>query len=585
MEHKNGSQIGWYGAAKKRPIIYGRQLAGQYSSDNNGSNNSAAGAEAVTTQEEIKGKEISENSRQIGEAATFSAAKNPQPGQQAANANAKHGNLEKIRSDKKLNGEKSFQLQKNNARRDKKRQPRRIRINVALPGGESLVDQRFRRVGMWWRTFRKWSVRGSAAAVLLLVLTAGFLLGKAYWQMKHVFRGDGHQVAALSAHAKPSLLKGEGDGRINILLLGIGGPGHDGPDLTDTILLYSIDPVNHKAALLSVPRDLWVQNKKLGGQSKINAIYANTKYHDQDVGMSDQKAEADGIKAIEHKVSHVLDVPIHYYALVDFSAFKKAINTVGGITVNVPKTLYDPTMAWQNNWNPVLAKKGVDHFDGYHALLYARSRETSSDFARTKRQRQVITALEGKILSAGTLTNPIKISSLLSNFGNHMQTDMSIRAALRLRQIVAAIPKGATRSIGLTDKGHDVLTTGSQGNQSIVEPKAGLFQYTAIQKFVRGALPDGYIVKEHANIAVLNGTDSLGLASKTADTLKSYGYNVTRVGFAPDNQSHTVVYDLTGGQDGYTKNYMQKRFHTQVKTTLPPGVRDGGADFVIIVGR
>jgi LCP family protein required for cell wall assembly len=458
-----------------------------------------------------------------------------------------------------------------------------MRIDMSLPGGASAADQRFRRVGRWWKTLRQVSARGGAAAVMLLVLTLGFLLGKGYWQLHHVFHGNQVSAASLKAHVDPDLLRGEGSGRINILLLGKGGPGHDGPDLTDTILVYSIDPVNHKAALLSVPRDLWVHSSF--GNTKINAVYAKTMYRAQAGGASDAAANKAGVQAIEHKVSHLLDIPIHYYAMVDFTAFKQAINTVGGLTLNVPKQLYDPTMAWQNNGSPILAHKGRQHFNGYHALLYARSRETSSDFARTKRQRQVLTALEQKVFSLGTFTNPVKLTKLLDNFGNHAQTDLSIHDTLRLYDIVQQIPAGATKSLGLTDKGHDLMTTDYAGNQSVVRPKAGLFHYQPLQEFVRRALPDGYIVKEHAPITVLNGTDTPKAAHKVAKMLESYGYTVTHVGKAARHYQHTQVFDLAGSSKKYTAHYLRERFASKLKHQLPAGISQSNAKFVIIVGE
>src|SRR5207302_4958820 len=99
----------------------------------------------------------------------------------------------------------------------------------------------------------------------LVIIIASYFAVKLYLTEKHLFRGGG-EAPALASNIDINQLKGEGDGRINILLLGIGGPGHDGPDLTDTMLLMSIDPVNKNAALLSIPRDLWVSIPGNGSQ-------------------------------------------------------------------------------------------------------------------------------------------------------------------------------------------------------------------------------------------------------------------------------------------------------------------------------
>lgn len=461
---------------------------------------------------------------------------------------------------------------------------------MSLPGGPSQSSHdgkpnkrssKSKKHGFGW-----WAKR-TTLAVLVVVLGVGGLLGlKAYYKLHKVFKGGGTAVA-LQAHVDPNLLKGEGDGRINILLLGKGGPGHDGPDLTDTMLLASIDPVNKTMALLSIPRDLWVTTP--AGSSKINAVYANAKYktlaknsHDAD------GAEANGIAAAEGIVGQVLGVPIHYYGMVDFTAFKQAVDTVGGVTINVPEDLVDPTMAWENGWNSVLARKGVQNFNGKQALLYVRSRHTSArgDFDRTERQRLLITALEQKILTAGTYTNPLKISQLLSAFGDHVSTDLGTADAVRLMNIMKTIDSSKIGSVGLSDAPNNYVKTGSYAGQSIVQPVAGLTDFSAIQSYVRNTLKDGYLTKENANIAVLNGTSNSAAATNEAAVLRSFGYTVGTVGDAPTHDyAESTLIDLTGGKDPYTKHYLEQRLNVTASTKLPANIQPGQAQFVIIVGQ
>jgi hypothetical protein len=106
---------------------------------------------------------------------------------------------------------------------------------------------------------RRRVIKRTALSLLgLMLIGGGFFALRLYMLERHVLRGGG-KAPALAENVDINKLKGEGDGRINILLLGNGGPGHEGPDLTDTIMLASIDPVNHNTALLSIPRDLWVK--------------------------------------------------------------------------------------------------------------------------------------------------------------------------------------------------------------------------------------------------------------------------------------------------------------------------------------
>ena len=463
-------------------------------------------------------------------------------------------------------------------------------LHMTLPGGELATrkDRTKDKKKGGKRSLRKWTVRSAVALSLLLILVGGFLFTKGFFQFNKVFKGGG-SAAALQTDVKPELLKGEGDGRINILMLGRGGTGHDGPDLTDTLLLASIDPVNKTTVLVSVPRDTWVAPSGSTSSTKVNSVYANAKSRALNVNSKDkEKAEAAGIKAVQQTISDVLGVPIHYYAMVDFEAFQQAINTVGGITVNVPEDLRDTSMAWQNGGSAVLAKQGQQTFDGRRALMYVRSRHGSArgDFDRAERQRLVIVALSQKILSAGTFTNPVKISSLLDAFGDHVSTDLSINDALRLMSIAKGIHGNGITSVGLADPPTILVTTDNINGQSVVRPVAGIGDFSKIQEFVRLKLRDGYIAKENGIVHVLNGTETAGLAGTKAEQLKTYGYNVTKVADAPTQDfQKTVVVDLTKGKKPYTKNYLEKRFGVKAVTKLPgTAIQPENADFVIILG-
>jgi len=350
--------------------------------------------------------------------------------------------------------------------------------------------------------------------------------------------------------------------------------------------------VNKTAALLSVPRDLWTKmpNNFMGANQKINAAYEAGKYQylgKQDSSNTNTKAVEAGFQAADQVVSQVLGIPIHYNMVVNFRAFRQAVDTVGGVTVNVPEQLYDPTMAWENNWNPVLAKPGVQQMNGKQALLYVRSRETSSDFARSERQRLVILALKDKMLTLGTLSNPLKISQLMSAFGNNVVTDLSLSDAVRLYDIMKDVGNSQFQSLDLVTPPSNLITTGNINGISIDEPRAGIGEYGAIQTYVRSQLKDGYITKENAKVTVLNGTSVEGLATAKGDELKSYGYNVTKVDNAPTaTYAKTVVVDLTSGADKYTRHYLENRFGVKAVTQLPDSsIQTTGADFIIILGN
>ena len=440
------------------------------------------------------------------------------------------------------------------------------------------------------RTIRRWGFRTVAAALILVVVIGGLLFGKGYFQLKKVFTGT-TSAAALHANVDPTLLKGEGDGRVNILMLGIGGANHDGADLTDTMMVASVDPVNNQAVLLSIPRDLWTKmpNNYIANYQKINAAYESGKYKylgKLDDSSANKKAVEAGFQAADGVVERAVGIPIHYNMLVNFQAFRQAVDTVGGISVNATEQLYDPTMAWENDRNPVLAKLGINNFDGRHALNFVRSRETSSDFSRAQRQRQVIVALKDKVINLGTLTNPLKLSNLLTAFGDNVQSDISLADTTRLANIMKKISNNQIQSVGLADAPNNFLTTGNINGLSVVEPRAGLEDYTAIQAFVRSKLKDGYIAQENTKVGVLNGTVTPGLATQKADQLKTYGYNIVNVDNAPTTDyDTTTIYNLAGQTNKYTLNYLKNRYHvTTIKTELPAGIVQKGADVVIVLG-
>lgn len=440
------------------------------------------------------------------------------------------------------------------------------------------------------RSWKKVGLRSTAGVLVVTLLIGGFLFGKGYLKLHKILKGGTQGAAALQDNVDPSKLRGEGDGRVNILLLGKGGEGHEAPDLTDTILIASIDPVNKKAALLSIPRDLWVTPEGFGGM-KINAVYANAKYAAQARKANDADAEKAGFNAIEKEIQEDIGIPIHYHTMIDFAGFVQAINTVGGVDINVDANgvVYETLWDGLTRKNYTLdVKAGQQHFDGQRALYYARSRYTSprGDFDRTERQRKLIFALKEKVLSLGTFGNPVKISQLIDAFGDHVQSNMSTGEVMRLYDISKNIGANEVVSVGLADAPNNYVQTDNINGISLVRPRAGIDDFSEIQSYIRNALKDGFIANENASVAVYNGTNTPGLATKKATELKSYGYNITTIADAPTKTyTKTVLVDLRGGAKKYTKHYLERRLGTTAVTSLPAGITNpGNADFVIILG-
>lgn len=251
------------------------------------------------------------------------------------------------------------------------------------------------------------------------------------------------------------------DGRVNVLLLGLAGGKHDGPDLTDSIIIASYNIKTKKSILFSIPRDLWLE----GIKQKINAAY--------EIG----KSKGIGLIFAEDKIDDILGMPIHYGLKLDFAGFAKAIDTVEGVDVEVSKTFDDWEYPITNKENELCGNseqeielnedqakamnlttgkhklivtptgkvasesadfacrfehlhfdKGLLHLNGEEALKFVRSRHGTSgegsDFARSKRQQLVMESFRSKVISLPTLINPHKIAELVDAFQQSFETDI-----------------------------------------------------------------------------------------------------------------------------------------------------------------
>jgi LCP family protein required for cell wall assembly len=421
----------------------------------------------------------------------------------------------------------------------------------------------------WWR-HKKTAI---ALSLTVVFAVAGALAVKAVLASQRIVtKNAGSGAPALNGDIDPTKLKGEGDGRINILLLGVGGANHDGGTLSDTIMVASIDPVNKNVAMLSIPRDLYVKIPGYG-YNKINS------------------ADSYGGPELAKKVvSQVLDLPIHYYVQADFSGFKQAVDAVGGVDVVNQDNLYDNSYPCDNGkgYCTFSLKPGDYHMNGSLALKYSRCRHGTcgNDFGRAARQQELLVALREKALQASTLSNPVKVSGLIDSVGDHVRTDMQVNELQKLAKIVKGLNTKNINQKVLDDSPSGLLVDG--GNQfpgagSILLPRAGDFDYTQIQALAHTIFIDGYLQKEQAAVAIQNGTTKPGFAAAVAKQLSAYNYHVTTVTTAPEqNHTSSVIYDYSGGQKPYTVKYLESRF--KVKALVAPRPQGVADDIVIILG-
>lgn len=235
------------------------------------------------------------------------------------------------------------------------------------------------------------------------------------------------------------------DGRTNILLLGIdsrSAASHtQGGMLTDTLMVVSIDSEGARPVMVSIPRDLWIEEWSI----KINSIYGIRRSYYRNVEKLDNdQATEKAIEDVKKAVVSVVGIPIHYHAIVGFDAFKDAIAAVDGIEITVDEAFDDyqypiegkedaPNI--EDRYQHVHFDAGRQVMDAEAALKYSRSRHSTNpneagDFARARRQQKVILALKDKVLSAETLFNPLKIKDLYSSYKDNVITNVELPEAL-----------------------------------------------------------------------------------------------------------------------------------------------------------
>lgn len=421
--------------------------------------------------------------------------------------------------------------------------------------------KRILTVSHGWRRTLVWIAITLTGVGLIL---GGFLGAKTLLATRKIIHKDSTSGApALSSELDLAKLRGEGDGRINILLLGMGGAGHEGPNLTDTIMVVSIDPRRKDAIMLSIPRDLYVSIPGFG-KAKINAVYA----------YGEERKKGQGPINIKNTVSNLLDLPIHYYLAVDFAGFRKAIDTVGGIDINVEKALNDPYFPAErgSGYEPFIIKPGMIHMDGKLALKYARTRHTTSDFDRAKRQQDLLAALRAKALTKSTLINPSKIASLIDIFGDHIHTDMDIAEIMKMASIAKAISASRLETRVLDNSSTGLLVDARVNGAYVLLPKTG--NLNEIREFVHSIFIDGYIKEEAASIVLVNATARSGAAISVAKMLSAYNYNILVTLLADRPQPKTTIYDYAG-DNPITIKYLESRFNTKsVRLSRPAGEAD-----------
>jgi len=400
--------------------------------------------------------------------------------------------------------------------------------------------------------------------------------------------------------SKEKNLQGTKDDRINLLLMGIGGEGHDGGSLADTIMIVSVKPSTKQIALISVPRDLAVKMKD-DGVWKIN--YANY--------LGEKEKKNYGPVYMSQVIKESFGLDIHYYARVDFKAFTEIIDNIGGIRVNVDKSFTDTEYPAANYlYQVVNFTQGDQVMNGDIALKFARSRHGNngegSDFARAKRQQKVILAVKEKIFSFGTLANPVRINKILQTLDKNIATNLELSDIITFLRMAKELDTTEITNLVLDNSTGGYLKNSiNSAGAYILEPVTGNFEeisnamknifdknaQTAIRKTTTSTdntpLQEAP-VEEIPNIEIKNGTWRPGLAARTRDVLKGTDYTITEVGNTnerPHMQSGIYNIEKNLFLTTILENIANK-LQIPMKQDIPLGeTTTTGTDILIILGE
>lgn len=393
-------------------------------------------------------------------------------------------------------------------------------------------------------------------------------------------------------------LRGEEGGRINILLLGKAGEHHPGRNLTDTVMIMSLDTAHKKISLLSLPRDLYVEVPKNHVFMKINSVYQYS--------LNQEK----GAALIQETVEEITGLPLHYFLIIDFDGFEKVIDALGGINVNVERDIYDPRYPGPNySYETFELKKGLQTLDGKTALKYVRERhnDPEGDFGRAKRQQQVIQAVKNKAFSIRTFMNALALNELLNVLGENIKTNIApdeIESFIHLSrqmdtQNITNVVIDAWKKDSLLKVSHVFVGENNQTRMFILVPRVGNWseiQDVAANLFTLDALKrrQEAIATEKASIALLVPESHSSLASRIQHLLQeSFGFAQVDIlplpsdfaSFLPEKSS---LIDRANRSKPFTLDEILKKLPVLIETDAEPLSEIPSSaeeyDFLLLVG-
>lgn len=392
-------------------------------------------------------------------------------------------------------------------------------------------------------------------------------------------------------------LKTDRFGKTNILLLGVGGGLHDGPDLTDSIMIASYDHAKKTVSLLSIPRDLYVKITP-GFYDRINIVYD---FLSRKIGKEESMIQFIDL------IKQITGLETQYYAKINFQGFKEVVDILGGIDVDVPETLVDEQYPVEDangmfiRNERFVVQKGLQHMDGETALRYARSRHSTSDFDRGTRQHLVMTAIKEKALKEHYLTDSTSLRRLYYAVSSNIETDITINEMIRGAMLMKDISSDHIISAGLNDDNTKIggflytpdrsLTNGA----AVLIPDGSTvnnFDYYAnIRRFVDIVTGSQEVFLQKAKISIINGTKVTGLGKTLRDKLTRFGFTIQNVSNAKSKEKiDTTTITVTEVQRFQVtldtlKTFIIGEVISQPISSAETSIQENGPDIEIVIGQ
>lgn len=402
-------------------------------------------------------------------------------------------------------------------------------------------------------------------------------------------------------------LRGQDTGRINILLLGKATTGYAGEELTDSIIVASIDTVSSKVALLSIPRDLYVSVPESNTFTKINALYRmglegknTSRAYEEGLALS---RDSDPTRYIRQSVEEITGLAIHYYLCVDYSAFASVVNALGGINVRVERDILDTRYPGPNySYQTFRLDKGFHTLDGDTALKYVRERHSDpeGDFGRAKRQQQVMQAIKNKSFSLGTFFNPFTLTSILETLGENIRTDITIGEIESFLSLAKKVDTQNVTNIVLDAWKKESLLRVSHvlsrsGKAFVLIPRAG--NYSEIQELAQNVFHyterESRLISirnENPTVVIINAGAKATVTKQISKLLSNLGMNTTLItNHSTYYASSNKVIDLTNLRKPYALDEIIKRLPAEKISLAQTDIRLSEAqleknDFALIIG-